>query len=263
MAFIRKNDVSLHYRADLKAGRPVIAFVNSLGTDFRIWDAVIEQLGGQFGVVLADKRGHGLSELGHAPETIETYTSDLKELLDHLGIGRVTICGLSIGGLVAQCFALNHPERVERLVLCDTAAKIGSAESWDARISATSAEGIESFADDVMTKWFTPAFHRERNAELAGCRVMLSRQSPAGYVAACRAVRDADYRSAVPFITVPTLVVCGDQDGSTPPQLVRGLADSIPGALFELIENAAHIPCVEQPASLSRLIREFMSNDVP
>ncbi len=258
MAFAEINGVSLHYLASLPAGRPVVAFVNSLGTDFRIWNEVVDGLGPDIGFVLFDKRGHGLSASGEAPARIETYAADLIALLDYLELDRVHLCGLSIGGLIAQSIALDHPHRVERLVLCDTAAKIGDDEMWNARAAAALGPGIASFAGGVMEKWFTQAFHQERAADLAGYRTMLERQSPDGYAFACAALRDADFRSRIGSIDKPTLVVCGDQDGSTPPQLVRTLADGIPASRFELIADAAHIPCVEQPAVLTRLILQFL-----
>lgn len=259
--FARINGVCLHYRHEPAPGRPVLVFINSLGTDFRIWQDVADQLTGQFGFLFYDKRGHGLSELGDAPATIETFAADLADLLDHLGITRATLCGLSIGGLIAQSLYRTKPGLIERLIFCDTAAKIGTPQSWNDRIAATLSTGIASFADGVMEKWFTPEFHRQRAADLTGYKTMLSRQLPAGYVAACEALRDADYSAAAPAIAVPTLVVVGDQDGSTPPDLVRGLAEAIPGARFEIIAGAGHIPCVEQPAALSALIADFMTDN--
>jgi 3-oxoadipate enol-lactonase len=185
---------------------------------------------------------------------------DLAGLLDRLGIGDVILCGLSIGGLVAQGFVARRPRAVRGLILCDTAAKIGTAQSWTARIKAVERDGIEAIADSVMEKWFTPAFHRDRPAELAGYRNMLVRQPVAGYVGSCLALREADYIAAARGISAPTLCVVGDQDGSTPPDLVRETAALIPGARFEVIAGAGHIPCVEQPEALATLIRGFVAS---
>jgi len=258
--FASINGISLHYRYEPALDRPTIVFANSLGTDFRIWQAVADRLAGKFGLVFYDKRGHGLSELDDAPATIETHAADLAALLDSLGIERTTICGLSIGGLIAQSLYKTRPSLIGRLILCDTAAKIGTAEMWNGRIEAALGPGIKSFADGVMEKWFTLVFHRDRSAELAGYKAMLCRQLPAGYAAACAAIRDADYSAHASVIAVPTLVVVGDQDGSTPPELVRGLAEAIPGARFEIITGAAHIPCVEQPEVLAGLIEGFITD---
>jgi 3-oxoadipate enol-lactonase len=262
MTFARFNGATLHYRHRPLAGRPTITFVNSLGTDWRIWNGVEHLLAGEYGFVFYDKRGHGLSELGDAPHTIETHTADLAALLDHLDIASTVVCGLSIGGVIAQCLYRTQPKLIEGLILCDTAAKIGTRETWNGRITATLSEGIESFADGVMEKWFTPDFHRNRADELAGYRTMLIRQSPAGYAAACAAIRDADYRADAASIGVPTVCAVGDQDGSTPPELVESFAHSIPGAGLEIIAGAGHIPCVEQPEKLASLIRRFVETDM-
>jgi 3-oxoadipate enol-lactonase len=262
MKFVRINGATLHYHHRPLAGRPTMVFVNSLGTDLRIWEQVERLLAGACGVVLYDKRGHGLSELGDAPHRIETHADDLAGLLDHLGVESAVICGLSIGGVIAQCLYGTRPELIEGLILCDAAAKIGTDEMWNGRIEAVLSEGIASFADGVMEKWFTPDFHKSRAEELAGYRTMLVRQSPSGYAAACAAMRDADYRAKAASIDVPTLCVVGDQDGSTPPELVETFARSIPGARFEVIAGAGHIPCVEQPEKLADLIRRFMENDM-
>ncbi len=260
MKFARINGATLHYRYQPLPGRPTIVFVNSLGTDMRIWNEVEQLLGDEYGFVLYDKRGHGLSELGDAPHTIETHTADLAGLLDHLGLQSAVICGLSIGGVIAQCLYAIQPKLIEGLILCDTAAKIGTHEMWNGRIEATLSDGIASFADGVMEKWFTPEFHKNRAAELVGYRTMLVRQSPSGYAAACVAIRDADYRAGTASIDVPTLCIVGDQDGSTPPDLVESFARSIPGARFEVITGAGHIPCVEQPEKLAELIRGFIEH---
>jgi 3-oxoadipate enol-lactonase len=260
MKFIRINGATLHYRHRPLAGRPTMVFVNSLGTDFRIWEEVERLLAGDLGLLFYDKRGHGLSELGDAPHRIETHAADLAVLLDHLRVESTVICGLSIGGVIAQCLYGTRPELIEGLILCDTAAKIGTDEMWNGRIEATLSEGIASFADGVMEKWFTPGFHKNRAEELTGYRTMLIHQSPSGYAAACAAMRDADYRAKTASINVPTLCVVGDQDGSTPPELVEAFARSIPGARFEVITGAGHIPCVEQPEKLAELIRSFMEH---
>lgn len=258
MQFVRIDGNVIHYAlTDAPAAKPVIVFVNSLGTDFRIWRDVVTRLKNDFAILTYDKRGHGLSELGDAPHRIETHARDLAGLLDHLAIARAVICGLSIGGLIAQGLHALRPDLIHALILCDTAHKIGTSDMWNARIAAARAEGIASFADGVMEKWFTPEFRAQRQDEVTGYRTLLIRQPPAGYAAACAAIRDADFTETARRIAVPTLCVVGDQDGSTPPDLVRTLAGLIAGARFEIIADAGHIPCIEQPQALSTLIRDF------
>jgi 3-oxoadipate enol-lactonase len=241
------------------ADRPLLVVINSLGTDLRIWDAVVDELSADLPVLLYDQRGHGLSDLGTPPCTIGAHAADLAGLLDQIDAGEVIVCGLSIGGLIAQHFAAAHPDRLRALVLCDTAHRIGTAEAWNQRIATVERDGIAAVADGILGGWFTPAFRAGSPALFAGCRNMLIRQPVAGYVAACAAVRDADHGTLVGGIATPTLVVVGDQDGSTPPELMRSMADLLPGARFEIIADAAHIPCVEQPAALVASLRRFFT----
>jgi 3-oxoadipate enol-lactonase len=259
--FIDIGGVTLHYQLiGGPADKPVLVFINSLGTDFRIWRDVIVHLAGDFPIVTYDKRGHGLSDVGTAPYAMEDHVGDLESLLDHLNVKSAIICGLSVGGLIAQGLHARRPDLVRALILCDTAHKIGNAEMWNARIATIEAEGIDPLADPVLERWFTPAFRANRKVELAGYRNMLVRQPAAGYAGTCAALRDADYTEAARGISVPTLCVVGDQDGSTPPEVVRGTADLIAGSRFEIIADCGHIPCVEQPEALLALIRTFLAD---
>jgi 3-oxoadipate enol-lactonase len=259
--FVSIGNITLHHRHSPANGnaRPIV-FINSLGTDFRIWDAVASALSGEMPVLVYDKRGHGLSDLGSGIRSIDDHVDDLSGLIDHFGFDKVVLCGLSVGGMIAQGMYARRPEIVNALILCDTAHKIGTADSWKARIETVERHGIQAVAEGVLKVWFTPSFHSARSAELAGCRNMLTRQALAGYVGTCEAVRDADFTDVARRIAVPTLCVVGDQDGSTPPDLVRSLADLIPDARFEIIRGAGHIPCVEQPETLTALIRDFVAS---
>lgn len=259
MQFIDIGGVTLHFAHRPVAGGRHMVLINSLGTDLRIWNEVVGALGGSVSTLAYDKRGHGLSDIGSSPYSMEDHVDDLVGLVDRLGIREVVLCGLSVGGLVALGFYKRRPEMVKGILLCDTAHKIGTVEGWNARIATVEKDGIRSIAEGIMKVWFTPTFHAERKAELAGYRNMLARQAVAGYAGTCAALRDADYTEVARNISVPTLCLVGDQDGSTPPELVKATADLIPGARFEVIAQAGHIPCVEQPAVLTGHIRNFLS----
>jgi 3-oxoadipate enol-lactonase len=262
MQFTDIGGVTLHYEHRVGGpGKPLIVFANSLGTDFRIWREVVDDLAVDLSTLCYDMRGHGLSGLGAPPYAIADHVADLSGLLDFIGAREAIICGLSVGGLVAQGLYAARPGLVRALILCDTAHKIGTAETWNARIDTVRRSGIDSIANGVMKLWFTPAFHSEKPALLAGCRTMLIRQPVEGYTGTCAAVRDADHTELVGRIAVPTLCLVGDQDGSTPPPLVRSMADLIPGAEFAIIESAGHIPCMEQPVRLVARIRDFLARN--
>jgi 3-oxoadipate enol-lactonase len=259
MQFARIGGITLHYRTSgLGEGPPAVVFVNSLGTDLRLWDGVHEALP-DLASLCYDKRGHGLSDLGGTTSSIDDHVADLVGLMDHVGIDRAVICGVSVGGLIAQGLYNSHPERVSALLLSNTALKIGDDAGWNSRIAEVEASGIAALADGILERWFTPAFRQPGNAAFAGHHNMLVRQSAAGYVATCAAIRDADFTAAAPAIAVPTLCVAGDRDGATPPALVEALAAAVPGAEYRLVEGAGHLPMVEHPAIFAVLLADLVS----
>lgn len=254
MAFVRTNGVLLHYRLHGRSGAPAVVLTNSLGTDARIWDEVIDILADRYRVLSYDKRGHGLSDAPAGEYSLDDHVADLAGLLDHAGFDRVALAGVSVGGLIAQRFALLHPGRLAALVLSDTAAKVGDAAMWDGRIAAIRGDGLGAIADGIMGRWFSPEFRRTRPDDLAGWRNLFVRSDVVGYCGTCATLRDADLGAQVGTIGVPTLVIVGEHDGSTPVPLVRALTGAIPGARFEVIANAGHIPSIEQPAATAALM---------
>jgi 3-oxoadipate enol-lactonase len=259
MRFAKANGLVVHYLAEGPETVPPLVFINPLGCDLRVWSAVASILRPDFRIVCFDKRGHGLSESGADRCEIADYAHDLAALLEVLGVGRATIVGMSIGGVIAQELARQRQELVAALVLCGTAAKIGTDESWDERIAAIERGGIESIAGTVLERWFTPEFRASRSAEFAGVRAMLTRTPKQGYLAACGALKRADLRPYAGAIEVPTLCLVGDQDGSTPVALVRQTAALIKGSRFEIIDGAGHLPNLEKPAAVARLIAEHVT----
>ena len=254
MAFANVNGAVVHYADEGRRDARAIVFVNSLGTDFRIWDDVARPLAAAYRVVRYDKRGHGLSELPAGPALMADYAGDLAGLLDRLGVSGAVIVGVSIGGLIAQELYRLRPDLVAALALCDTAAKIGTEESWRQRIEEVARGGIEAIADAVMQRWFTQDFRTRRRDELAGWRLMLTRTPKDGYLTACGALMQADLRPECRRIKVPTLCVVGEEDGSTPVAMVRELAGQIGQARFEIIAGAGHLPNLEQADALRALI---------
>ncbi|WP_309570295.1 3-oxoadipate enol-lactonase [Deinococcus sp.] len=256
--FIDVHGVSLCVRPRPRPSARTVVFLNSLGSDGRIWDDVAADLHREYATVQYDKRGHGLSDAPPAPYTIRDHTDDLAGLLDALGIDRAVLVGVSVGGLIAQDFASAYPLRVEGLVLCDTGAKIGTAELWNPRIEAAQSGKLAGIAPTVLGRWFTPAFFEARPAEARGYLNMLARTTPDGYAGTCAALRDTDLRQQTAALKVPTVVLCGAEDQSTPPDLNRELAGLL-GADLHLIPGAAHLPSVEQPQAVIDHIRTFLN----
>jgi 3-oxoadipate enol-lactonase len=183
---------------------------------------------------------------------------DLARLLDALAVRAAVVCGLSIGGLIAQALAAARPDLVRALVLMGTAAKVGTAELWARRIAAVRAGGIAAIADGILERWLTPGFRARRPEELAGWRNMLTRTPVEGYLGCCAAIRDADLTAAARGIRLPALCIVGEADGATPPALVAGLAGLIPGARLLRVAGAGHLPCVERPEVVGPAILRFV-----
>jgi 3-oxoadipate enol-lactonase len=257
MPFVKIDKAVQHYVAEGGKEKPALVFSNSLGSDLRIWDSVASRLAGHFQTIRYDKRGHGLSDSTEPPYTIDDLARDLVGLLDALEIRQAVVCGISVGGLIAQCLALNHPQRVRALVLCDTGARIGSTESWDQRIATVQTGGLQPLEAPSMERWFTQPFRERCPADVRGYSNMLLRTTVAGYLGTCCALRDADFTPDAARIKQPTLVLCGEQDIATPPELGQSLARLIPHARFSLIQKAAHLPCIEQSEAVADKMMEF------
>jgi 3-oxoadipate enol-lactonase len=261
MGFKRLGEIVVHYQRSERRGAPTLVFANSLGTDLRVWDPLLPHLGDRFAVVRYDKRGHGLTDATPGPYRMAELAQDLARLLEFLAVKDAIVCGLSIGGMIAQELAASRPDLVRALVLMDTGAKIGTAEMWQQRIEAVEGPGIASIADGILQRWFAPTFHEQRPDELAGWRNMLTRTPVAGYAGCCAAIRDADLVEGARRIAVPTLCLVGDNDGATPPAVVRELSQLIPNAGFAEIAAAGHLPCVERPQAVARQLQRFFEEN--
>ena len=258
MQFATVGSITLHYKDEgLPHGQPLV-FLNSLGTDLRIWDGVLSFLAPHYRLIRYDKRGHGLSDAPPGPYQLQDHTADLISLLDHLDITRAILIGDSVGGMITLDCAIRYPERIVAIIPCDTAAKIGTAVYWHERITAVRTTGIAPLAEAILSRWFSPDFSSQNPAAYRGYGHMLTRTPQEGYAATCEAIRDADLREAIGQIELPALVLCGAADGATPPELVQGLADGLKNGRFTLIPHAGHIPSIEQPAIMAEIILSFL-----
>jgi 3-oxoadipate enol-lactonase len=260
MQIATANSVRLHHEVrGPRDGLPVV-FANSLGTDLRIWDRLLPLLPPGLRILRYDMRGHGLSDAPAGDYWTGDLVADAAALMELNGFSGAVFVGLSIGGIVAQGLAAERPDLVRALVLSNTAPKVGTEATWRERMAAVRAGGIEAIADGVMEKWFTHGFRTGRPDELALWRHMLTRTPVDGYLGCCAALADTDLRDSTPNLRQPALAVVGADDGSTPPDLVREMADSIDGCRFEIIRGAGHIPCIEAPEELARLVAGFLAD---
>lgn len=256
--FVTANGLTLNCMLEgAQNGLPLV-FINSLGTDLRIWDVVTPHFAERFRLIRYDKRGHGLSDCPPAPYSIRDHATDLAGLLDHLDIQQAVLVGISVGGMIALDFAATWPQRVLKLVLCDTAAVIGTADMWNERVQALHKHGMEYLAEVMPARWFTISYSEKCPAAQRGYINMLTRTPLEGYIGTCEAIRDADLTESSRTIQVPALALCGKEDISTPPELVRSLIGLLPHVSYEEIPGAAHLPCIEQPDAMAVHIDNFL-----
>lgn len=258
MAFADINGCVHHFVVEGAKDKPALVFSNSLGSDLRMWDELVPFLAGAFRLIRYDTRGHGLSEAPPPPYSAGDLARDVAGLLDALQIDSAVVCGLSVGGLIAQQFAIDYLDRVRALVVCDTGARIGTIATWEDRISMVRQNGLGALSAMSMERWFSEDFRRRRSDQVRGYANMVARTSPEGYIGTCCALRDADLTETASRIDKPTLVLCGELDMATPPEMARQLASVIPHARLSLIPRAAHISCVEQPVQMADQIKTFL-----
>jgi len=251
--------IDVHYRMDGPVGAPVLVLSHAMGASLAMWDQQVARLSADFRLLRYDQRGHGASSVPAGPYQIGDLGRDLVRLLDRLGLGRVSFCGLSLGGMVGLWLAANAPERLDRLVVCCAAARMVRPDDYAARARQVRTQGMASIADAVIGRWFTPAFAARRPETVAAIRTILLSTPPEGYAATCEALAGMDLRDDLPRIAAATLVVAAADDQSTPPEQSRQLAGRIPGAKFVLVPGASHLANVEQPDAVTDQIRGHLA----
>ena len=253
---VQAGEVAIWSRLTGPDGGPVLALSHGLGLDSRMWDAVLPLLPPSLRVLVWDHRGHGRSGLAEGRFGIGRMVSDAEAVLDAHGVRDVVLCGLSLGGIVAQGLAVKRLDLVRGAILSNTAARIGTPQSWADRIEAIRAQGMETFVDSILPRWFGRDFRATGDVGLWRGRVLGTPLE--GYLAGCAALAGADFFDATQTLRLPALVIAGSEDGSTPPDLVRDLAGLIPGADFALIRRAGHLPPIERPKDWAAVVDAFL-----
>lgn len=253
------NGGRLHYRFDGPEGAPVVMFSNSLGTNLHMWDSQISELTKTFRILRYDSRGHGHSTAIPGPYTIAGLGRDVIGLLDALHIEHVFFCGLSLGGVIAQWLGINAPDRLNAIVISNSAAKIGTDEFWNQRIQKLCEGGIAPVAAAQVLRWFTEKYVAAQPQVIEKMKQMFVATPLDGYIATCEALRDFDLRGSINHIQTPTLVLAGTHDAVTPPADGKFLAVGIPGAQYAEL-NASHLSNIEDAADFTGAVVEFFSH---
>lgn len=252
------NGIDLHYHISGQEDGPPLLFSNSLASTLNMWDPQMPAFEAHYKVIRYDSRGHGKSSAPDGPYSIEMLVDDAIALLDHLGIAKTDFCGLSKGGMVGQRLATLHPERVDRLVLCDTGCYMGPPEMWEGRIATAGDQGMGAVVDATIQRWFTPAFQKSDPDAVAKVHQMIVNTPVAGFIGCCRAIQAMDQRDTIQAITAPTLVVVGADDPGTTPDAAREIHKRIAGSALEILPDAAHLSNIEQQALFDRTVLGFL-----
>ena len=233
-------------------GAPVLVLGNSLGTTGELWQPQLPTLRKHFRVVDYEHRGHGGSPAPAGSYTIADLGGDVLRLLDELGLGAVSYCGVSLGGMVGMWLAAHAPDRITSLAVCCTTARFPDQAFWSDRADRVRAGGVAPLAAQVVGRWFTPAFAAGDPATPARfVSTLASDVDPAGYAGCCDAIAGMDLRAALPAITAPTLVIAGSEDPATPPWHGAVIARAVPDSRLRVIRGAAHLASVSQPSEVT------------
>jgi len=238
---------------------PTVVLSNSLGSTSAMWDPQYPALAERLRIVRYDHRGHGESPVPPAPYELADLGADAIALLDRLGLEHVHWCGLSLGGMVGMWMAINAPERIDRLVLCCTSARLGPPEMWVDRAATVRAEGVGAIADAGIERWLSPAFMEREPEAAARVKAMLIATPAEGYAACCGVIERMDQVDQLDRIGAPTLVIAGAEDPATPPDHGELIASRIPGARLEIVPDARHLATIEQPAAMTELILDHLA----
>jgi 3-oxoadipate enol-lactonase len=257
---LRVGNTELHVRIGGQPGAPWLVLSNSLGAALDMWDPQVVALSRDFRLLRYDTRGHGGSSVPPGSYTMEQLGGDVLGLLDTLGIARAHFCGLSLGGATGLWLATHAPERIERLVLCNTTPWLGPPALMDERIAAVRREGMAALVPGIMQRWFTADTSLRQTAIVEQIRQTLLNTSVAGYIGCCEALRDMDQRAELTRIAAPTLVIAGSFDPAPTPAAAREWASRIAGArLVEL--PAAHLSNIGAAEEFTRRVLDFLRAD--
>ena len=248
----------IHFSDEGNKEGPAFVFANSLGTDLRIWDKFLQDFPSEYRIIRFDKRGHGLSDVSDQEFTIEDLASDIINILDDKNIRDCVFVGISIGGLIGLQVVLSRPDLVKAFVFSNSSAKLRNAVFWDQRINYIKKVGLGAVGDSILEKWFSKDFIQNNHRELIAWKNMLTRTPQKGYLNCCQVLRNSDLRGRLTEVNVDTLVISGSEDGAIPPEDVIEGTRGLPNAIYETLNGAGHLPCIEKPDEYRELIFSFL-----
>jgi 3-oxoadipate enol-lactonase len=256
---IKANGIAFNCEIDGHDGAPWLVFSNSLATNVSMWDPQVADLGRSFRILRYDQRGHGGTDAPAGRYTYATLLADAVALFDALDIKRANFCGLSMGGATALGLAQLHPDRVDRIVVCDSPCMStpATAAQWEERIAVAQAGGMKALVDSTMARWFPPETHAAKPAHLDTVRQMILTTPVNGFIGGSAALADHNYNAAVATVTRPALFIAGSKDGITPAAM-KDMNARLAGSRYVELEGAGHISNLDRPAEFTRAVKEFL-----
>lgn len=257
MSFATVNNTKIHYEYLQNGKDKTLVFSNSLGTNFSMWNPQIEALSQEYNLLFQDTRGHGQSNVTSGEYSAELLGKDVLALLDFLNIEKFAFCGLSMGGLIGQWLGIHAKGRIEKLIICNTAAKIGTQKGWNQRIATVSENGLVNIVPATAERWFTEKFRASSYDQIQPILDVFAKTDVAGYCSNCAMVRDADFRTQLHEIEAPTLVICGTEDTVTTVEDGKFMQEQIPNAQLKAF-YAAHLSNVEAATEFNQALLDFL-----
>jgi 3-oxoadipate enol-lactonase len=259
----RANGIEVNYEVHGKEGSPWLVLSHSLACSVRMWDPQIAAFKDQYRILAYDTRGHGASEAPKGAYTLELLADDLHFLLKELKIEKPHFCGLSMGGMIGQTFALKYPGAFRSLTLADTTSRYPAeaAPLWAERIKTAETKGMEPLAQPTLERWFTEPFRKSNPAAVDTIRKLILATPAAGYAGCSHAIPKINLTARLKEIRCPILVIVGEQDPGTPLAMAREIHDNAPGSKLVVLPQAAHLANLEQPEGFSRALREFLRSN--
>lgn len=254
------NGIQMHYTLNGPASAPVVTLSHSLATNLAMWEPQASALAARYRVLRYDTRGHGGTDAPDGPYSLELLAEDAVALLRALGIERTHFVGLSMGGMIGQILALTHPDMLRSLVLCDTSSRVPpeARPVWDDRIRMAESQGMEPHVEPTLGRWFTPPFAAKNQPILESVRAMIRQTKPQGYVGCCHAIKSLDLTDRLPAITIPTLIVVGEDDPGTPVAASRAIHERIARSELVVLKSASHLSNIEQPETFTKALLDFL-----
>ena len=256
---IKANGITINYQVDGPEGAPWLVFSNSLATNLAMWDEQARELGRAFRVLRYDQRGHGATEAPAGRYTFEQLIADAVALMDALGIRKAHFAGLSMGGATALGLAQQHPDRLDRVIVCDTPCQSTptSTQQWEERIVVAQKQGMEALVEPTVGRWFPPDIRKANPPYIDKVRQMVRSTPVNGFIGCAAALANHDYASAAATVTRPVLFMVGEKDGVAPPAM-RKLNAALPGSRYVELPGAGHISNLDRPEAFNRVVGDFL-----